>query len=80
MLLIKFLSLGTITHLVLRISLKLLNCAAVLYFRFAFVEFENTDDAKEAMDSCNNTDIEGRSIRLEFSQNRGEGGGRGGSG
>lgn len=52
----------------------------MLYFRFAFVEFENTDDAKEAMDSCNNTDIEGRSIRLEFSQNRGEGGGRGGSG
>ncbi|KAF5909836.1 nucleolin, partial [Clarias magur] len=47
---------------------------------YAFVEFENTDDAKEAMDSCNNTDIEGRSIRLEFSQNRGEGGGRGGSG
>ncbi|MCJ8737578.1 hypothetical protein PDJAM_G00025720 [Pangasius djambal] len=47
---------------------------------YAFVEFENTDDAKEAMDSCNNTEIEGRSIRLEFSQSRGEGGGRGGSG
>ncbi|XP_034164698.2 nucleolin [Pangasianodon hypophthalmus] len=47
---------------------------------YAFVEFENTDDAKEALDSCNNTEIEGRSIRLEFSQSRGEGGGRGGSG
>lgn len=49
-------------------------------FRYAFVEFENTDDAKEALDSCNNTEIEGRSVRLEFSQSRGEGGGRGGSG
>lgn len=49
-------------------------------FRYAFVEFDNTDDAKEALDSCNNTEIEGRNVRLEFSQSRGEGGGRGGSG
>lgn len=51
-----------------------------IIFRYAFVEFESTDDAKEAMDSCNNADIEGRTIRLEFSQSRGESGGRGGSG
>ncbi len=48
---------------------------------FAFVEFENTDDAKDALENLNNTDIEGRSIRLEFSQNSNRGdGGRGNSG
>ncbi|XP_075274274.1 nucleolin [Opisthocomus hoazin] len=34
---------------------------------YAFVEFPTTEDAKEALNSCNNTEIEGRSIRLEFS-------------
>ncbi|KAL7867009.1 hypothetical protein AOLI_G00148230 [Acnodon oligacanthus] len=47
---------------------------------FAFVEFESTDDAKEALDSCNNIEVEGRTIRLEFSQSRGDGGGKGSSG
>uniref|UniRef100_A0A8C2ANN3 Nucleolin n=1 Tax=Cyprinus carpio TaxID=7962 RepID=A0A8C2ANN3_CYPCA len=50
---------------------------------FAFLEFESVEDAKEALENCNNTEIEGRSIRLEFSQNdrdRSSGGGRGGSG
>lgn len=55
-------------------------CFCVL--SFAFVEFESTDDAKEALENLNNTDIEGRSIRLEYSQqnNRGNDGGRGNSG
>lgn len=54
----------------------------VSFFRsFAFVEFESTDDAKEALDNLNNTEIEGRSIRLEYSQNSGgRDGGRGNSG
>lgn len=48
---------------------------------FAFVEFENADDAKEALENLNHTEIEGRSIRLEFSQNSGgRDGGRGNSG
>ncbi|KAM4738599.1 nucleolin [Anableps anableps] len=48
---------------------------------FAFVEFENTDDAKEALENFNHTEIEGRSVRLEFSQNTGgRDGGRGNSG
>uniref|UniRef100_UPI0037E78578 nucleolin n=1 Tax=Semicossyphus pulcher TaxID=241346 RepID=UPI0037E78578 len=48
---------------------------------FAFVEFESTEDAKDALDNLNNTDIEGRSIRLEYSQNSGgRDGGRGNSG
>ncbi|XP_031715577.1 nucleolin isoform X2 [Anarrhichthys ocellatus] len=47
---------------------------------FAFVEFETTEDAKDALDNLNNTDIEGRSIRLEYSQNSGRDGGRGNSG
>jgi len=47
---------------------------------FAFVEFENEEDAKEAMETVNNTDIEGRTVRIEYSQqmgNRRESGGQG---
>ncbi|XP_040284382.1 nucleolin isoform X5 [Bufo bufo] len=45
---------------------------------FAFVEFSSAEDAKDALDSHNNTEIEGRSIRIEFSQGGGpQGGGRG---
>ncbi|XP_051930505.1 nucleolin isoform X2 [Hippocampus zosterae] len=48
---------------------------------FAFLEFDSAEDAKEALDTLNNTEIEGRSIRLEFSQNSGRPeGGRGNSG
>ncbi|XP_037553968.1 nucleolin [Nematolebias whitei] len=35
---------------------------------FAFIEFESTDDAKEALENLNNTEIEGRTVRLEYSQ------------
>ncbi|XP_069830558.1 nucleolin [Dendropsophus ebraccatus] len=35
---------------------------------FAFVEFSSVEEAKEALESVNNTEIEGRSIRIEFSQ------------
>ncbi|XP_056421527.1 nucleolin isoform X2 [Hyla sarda] len=38
---------------------------------FAFVEFESVEEAKEALESSNNTEIEGRSIRIEFSQGTG---------
>ncbi|XP_054241855.1 nucleolin [Indicator indicator] len=34
---------------------------------YAFVEFPTTEDAKAALNSHNNTEIEGRVIRLEFS-------------
>ncbi|NXG26345.1 NUCL protein, partial [Grallaria varia] len=34
---------------------------------YAFVDFPTTEDAREALNSCNNTEIEGRTIRLEFS-------------
>ncbi|CAG5864192.1 unnamed protein product [Menidia menidia] len=48
---------------------------------FAFIEFESMEDAKEALENFNNTEIEGRSIRLEYSQNSGaRDGGRGNSG
>ncbi|XP_015228580.1 PREDICTED: nucleolin isoform X3 [Cyprinodon variegatus] len=48
---------------------------------FAFVEFESADDAKDALENLNHTEIEGRSVRLEFSQNSGgRDGGRGNSG
>nr|XP_046156094.1 nucleolin isoform X2 [Oncorhynchus gorbuscha] len=49
---------------------------------FAFVEFESAEAAKEALDNLNGTEIEGRQIRLEYSQNSGgrDAGGRGGSG
>uniref|UniRef100_A0A803TVG5 Nucleolin n=1 Tax=Anolis carolinensis TaxID=28377 RepID=A0A803TVG5_ANOCA len=39
---------------------------------FAFVDFATAEDAKEAMNSCNNTEIEGRAIRLEFSTQGGQ--------
>ncbi|XP_070609902.1 nucleolin isoform X2 [Erythrolamprus reginae] len=39
---------------------------------YAFVDFATAEDAKEAMDSCNNTEIEGRAIRLEFSNSGGQ--------
>uniref|UniRef100_A0A8C3UAX7 Nucleolin n=1 Tax=Catharus ustulatus TaxID=91951 RepID=A0A8C3UAX7_CATUS len=34
---------------------------------YAFVDFATAEDAREALNSCNNTEIEGRTIRLEFS-------------
>ncbi|KAG7456842.1 hypothetical protein MATL_G00240200 [Megalops atlanticus] len=37
---------------------------------FAFVEFENVEDATEALESMNNTEVEGRSVRLEYSQSQ----------
>ncbi|XP_034263858.1 nucleolin isoform X1 [Pantherophis guttatus] len=39
---------------------------------YAFVDFATAEDAKEAMNSCNNTEIEGRTIRLEFSNSGGQ--------
>ncbi|KAL8188227.1 UNVERIFIED_CONTAM: hypothetical protein K2H54_063852, partial [Gekko kuhli] len=39
---------------------------------YAFVEFATTEDAKEALTSHNNTEIEGRTIRLEFSTPAGQ--------
>ena len=48
---------------------------------FAFVEFETAEEAKEALETLNNSEIEGRTIRLEFSQNSGgRDGGRGNTG
>ncbi|KAM9795982.1 nucleolin isoform 2-T2 [Syngnathus typhle] len=38
---------------------------------FAFLEFDSTEDAKEAIETMNNTELEGRTMRLEFSQNSG---------
>ncbi|RLW00693.1 hypothetical protein DV515_00008677 [Chloebia gouldiae] len=34
---------------------------------YAFVDFATAEDAREALNSLNNTEIEGRTIRLEFS-------------
>ncbi|XP_073445414.1 nucleolin [Dendrobates tinctorius] len=44
---------------------------------FAFVEFSSAEEAKEALESLNNTEIEGRTIRIEISQGGGPHGGRG---
>jgi nucleolin len=46
---------------------------------FGYVEFEDVDGAKKAFEAANGADIEGRSIRLDYSQPRdSSGGGRGG--
>lgn len=48
---------------------------------FGYVEFEDVDSAKKAFEACNGQEIEGRSIRLDYSQPRdASGGGRGGFG
>ena len=48
---------------------------------FGYVEFEDVDGAKKAFEASNGADIEGRSIRLDYSQPRdSSGGGRGGRG
>ena len=52
---------------------------------FGYVEFEDIDGAKKAFEAANGSEIEGRSIRLDYSQPRdssggGFGGGRGGGG
>ncbi|XP_063298923.1 nucleolin [Pelobates fuscus] len=44
---------------------------------FAFIEFSTVEEAKDAIESLNNTEIEGRTIRLEFSTGGGpQAGGR----
>ncbi|NXE60902.1 NUCL protein, partial [Calcarius ornatus] len=45
---------------------------------YAFVDFATTEDAREALNSYNNTEIEGRTIRLEFSAQKGNTNARGG--
>ncbi|NXL25237.1 NUCL protein, partial [Setophaga kirtlandii] len=45
---------------------------------YAFVDFATTEDAREALNSYNNTEIEGRTIRLEFSAQKGNANARGG--
>ncbi|THV04550.1 RNA-binding domain-containing protein [Dendrothele bispora CBS 962.96] len=50
---------------------------------FGYVEFDDVEGAKKAFEACNGQDIDGRSVRLDFSQPRdsaGGGGGRGGFG
>ncbi|KAM7013349.1 nucleolin [Passerculus sandwichensis] len=47
---------------------------------YAFVDFATTEDAREAFNSYNNTEIEGRTIRLEFSTQKGNANARGGFG
>lgn len=52
------------------------------FFRFAFVQFESVDDAEEALENCNNIEIDGRIVHIEISKSNYEtgGGGMGNSG
>jgi len=50
------------------------------FLSFAFLEFETTEEATDALENLNNTDIDGRSVRLEYSQNSGRDGARGNAG
>ncbi|CAB4038055.1 glycine-rich RNA-binding GRP1A-like, partial [Paramuricea clavata] len=43
---------------------------------FGFVIFEDERDAKEAIDALDNTEVDGRTIRVSESRPRGDGGGR----
>jgi len=41
--------------------------------RYAFVDFESVDEAKQAMKSMNGQQVDGRQIRIDFAQERGSG-------
>lgn len=43
----------------------------MIILRYAFIEFASFEDAKEALNSCNKREIEGRAIRLELQGPRG---------
>ncbi|XP_066266458.1 uncharacterized protein [Branchiostoma lanceolatum] len=45
---------------------------------FGFVTFSNDSDASEAKKSMNNTDLDGRQIRVDYASKKSEGGGGGG--
>lgn len=47
---------------------------------FAYVEFTDVETAKKAFEGAKGSEIDGRTIRLDFSQPRTEGGGGGGGG
>jgi cold-inducible RNA-binding protein len=40
---------------------------------FGFVEYETPDEAKKALDAMNNTQLDGRTIRIDLAQERGAG-------
>lgn len=49
---------------------------------FGYVQYSSVDEARQAYNDLNGADLNGRSVRLDFStprQNNGGGGGRGGS-
>ena len=47
---------------------------------FGFVTFAEEDMATEAVNSLNGSELDGRTIRIDKANERGEGGGRGGRG
>ncbi|KAI8488622.1 hypothetical protein Bbelb_336510 [Branchiostoma belcheri] len=47
---------------------------------FGYVDFESEEAAKEAMDNMNQSELDGRTINVEFGMARGSGGGGGGGG
>ena len=52
-------------------------------FRFGFVDFDDEDTCKSAAERMNDTDVDGRNIKVDFAVERGSGprgGGRGGGG
>jgi len=47
---------------------------------FGFVKFAEEDQAKNALDSMNGADLDGRTLRVDYATDKGSGGGRGGRG
>jgi RNA recognition motif-containing protein len=45
---------------------------------FGFVTFVKAEDAETALQQMNGTELDGRSIRVDFAEDRGRGGGGGG--
>ncbi len=56
-------------------------CSFLHFFlRFGFVEFSSQEEATAALSAMNGSEIDGRSISIDYAAPKGEGGARGGRG
>lgn len=74
-----FLMKQMLTLVLMALCIKMTRIKTSAFFRFAFVQFESVEDAKEALENCNNMEIEGRIVHIEISKSKEErvGGGMG---
>lgn len=76
--------LDILSHCKRKVSIYCLHVIeVVLCCRYGYVEFESVEDASNAKKTCKSIEIDGRSVRVEYSytgqerEGRGKGGGSG---